>query len=87
MAGPGPAHRSLNVGTGTGTSVLEIVEGLGEVIGRPLDPVLAGRRAGDPAEVVADVTAVRRDLGWSAQESLRSTLESAWAAWRTTHAL
>lgn len=79
-------YRCFNVGTGVGTSVLEVIHGLAEAIGTPLEPRLAARRAGDPAEVVADPAAIEQALGWRATETLAGTLQSAWAAWQHMHA-
>jgi UDP-glucose 4-epimerase len=79
------AFRCFNVGTGTGTSVLQVIEGLADVMGAPIEPVLAERRSGDPAEVVADPSAIAAALGWRATEPLSATLASAWAAWRYAH--
>jgi UDP-glucose 4-epimerase len=82
MREAGEPYRCFNVGTGVGTSVLQVLRGLGDAMGAPVEPDLVGRRAGDPAEVVADPAAIRDALGWAAQESLAATLTSAWAAWR-----
>ena len=82
MADDAEPYRCLNVGTGTGTSVLQVVEGLAAAMGTPIATEVVGRRAGDPAEVVADPAAIERVLGWRAQETLASTLASAWDAWR-----
>ncbi|RMI13292.1 UDP-glucose 4-epimerase GalE [Cellulomonas triticagri] len=86
MAGDGEPYRCYNVGTGVGTSVLQVIHGLAEVTGIPVDPVLAGRRAGDPAEVVADPAAIGRELGWHAREPLSAVLASAWSAWQHAQA-
>jgi UDP-glucose 4-epimerase len=80
--GDGAHDRVLNVGTGRGASVLEIARRLLALDGRHLDPVLRPRRPGDPAAVVADVTRIRAELGWSARFRLDETLRSAWAAVR-----
>lgn len=85
MRDGGDAFRCFNVGTGTGTSVREVIAGLAQVMGAPIAPVLAGRRAGDPAEVVADASAISAALGWRATEPLSATLASAWSAWRHAH--
>lgn len=82
LRGPGEAYRCFNVGTGTGTSVLEVVRGLAAATGAAVEPEPGPRRPGDPAEVVADPSAIREALGWSAEETLDGTLASAWAAWR-----
>jgi UDP-glucose 4-epimerase len=72
----------FNVGTGRGASVAEVVEAVARVTGVPAEPVVVGRRAGDPASVVADVTRIRTRLGWAAERSLEDMVRSAWAGWR-----
>ncbi len=75
-------HRALNVGTGQGASVHDVVEGLRERrADAPRAEVLA-RRAGDPAAVIADVDQIERELGWRAQRGLNEILDSAVSAWR-----
>lgn len=74
-------HTRLNVGTGTGSSVLDIVNGLSSVIGEVLPWNDTGRRAGDPANLVANVDAARKVLNWSAKRNLQDILQSAWEAW------
>jgi UDP-glucose 4-epimerase len=54
----------FNCGYGTGYSVLEVIRAVERAIGRKLDVKLAGRRAGDPAAIVAGAEKVRRVLGW-----------------------
>ena len=75
--GSGASHRVFNVGTGRGATVLEVVENLIRLIGSAVDPVVAPRRAGDPAVVVADVARIRRELGWQARHDLDAILHSA----------
>lgn len=74
----------LNVGTGTGASVLEVVRGLQRVVGVSDEISWADRRAGDPAVVVADPTAIDRSLGWRAQRTLDEILADAWSGWQHT---
>jgi UDP-glucose 4-epimerase len=74
-------HTRLNIGTGTGSSVLEIVHGLEEIMNSKIAWSDAGRRAGDPAALVAKVGKVTEVLGWSAKHDLRDILQSAWDAW------
>ncbi len=74
----------LNVGTGTGASVLEVVRGLQRVVGAPDDITWAGRRPGDPATVVADPSELDRSLGWRARRTLDDILADAWTAWQQT---
>jgi UDP-glucose 4-epimerase len=77
----GPARgRIFNVGTGRGASVLDVVRQLGAVAGRPVPYVPGPRRPGDPAETVADVRRIRRELGWTARHDLADSLACAWHA-------
>jgi UDP-glucose 4-epimerase len=70
----------LNVGSGTGYSVRQVLHGTERVIGRSVPHGYAGRRGGDPPILVASIDRARQVLGW---EPVRSTLEemigSAWA--------
>jgi UDP-glucose 4-epimerase len=76
--GAGPAHRVYNIGTGSGTSVRELVAALLEVSGSSLEPIVEPRRPGDPAVVVADAALIRSELGWSPRHDLDDIVESAW---------
>ena len=70
----------LNVGTGVGSSVIEVMGAVSSVVGRDVGAVAVGRRAGDPPELVASVDRVGSLLVWSAQRSLLEMVESAYAA-------
>ena len=59
-----------NVGTGTGHSVREVLDAFRAVTGAPVGTRLLPRRPGDPAEVVAVVERIRRELGWLARHDL-----------------
>ena len=75
-----------NVGTGKGVSVREFVEGCKRVTGAPIK-VREQResRPGDYAEVYADVTKIREELGWTARYTdLEESMGHAWA-WRKAH--
>ena len=74
-----------NVGTGRGTSVLEVLALLGQVSGLDTTPDVAPRRAGDPASVVAAVDRLRDEIGWQAEHRMPEVLSSAWAAWQAVH--
>lgn len=65
-----------NVGTGNGSSVREVIAALADALGRPIDAVVGDRRPGDPARLVADVTAARQDLGWKAEYGLKEIAQS-----------
>jgi len=68
----------FNVGTGKGSSVLEIIHGFQEATGEKLPYRIEGRRAGDVEQVWADTTLANKELGWHAESSLKETLASAW---------
>ncbi|HYG91140.1 MAG TPA: UDP-glucose 4-epimerase GalE [Azospirillum sp.] len=67
-----------NCGYGRGYSVKQILETVERVIGRPLPVDIVGRRAGDPPELVADSTLLRRTVGWTpAHDDLDLIIRSA----------
>ncbi len=69
----------LNLGTGAGFSVLQVIEAAREVTGEAIPAADAPRRAGDPPVLVAGVHRAREVLGWEASRSdLRALIESAW---------
>ncbi len=76
---------AVNLGTGTGRSVREVVEAARRVTGRPVPTVERPRRPGDPPELVAAVGRAATVLGWRAlHSSLDEILESAWR-WHQAH--
>lgn len=79
-AGSSPLETVLNVGTGQGASVKEVIEVLATVSGQKINPIVAPRRAGDPPKLIADVSRIQSALGWSARRSLEDIVESAWLA-------
>ena len=79
------SYRVYNIGRGEGASVREVIALIGEVTGLDIEPVVVGRRPGDPARYVANVDKIRAELGWSAQYDLRTMVESAWEAWQHRH--
>jgi UDP-glucose-4-epimerase GalE len=82
--GPG-VELKLNLGTGRGTSVREVIEACRRVTGHPIPAVVAGPRAGDPPTLVADPTRAARDLGWKARYAeITPIIESAWK-WHQAH--
>ena len=68
-----------NVGTGMGTSVLQVIDMAEQLSGHKVPFEFAPRRAGDPTTVYADPTLVRAILGWKAIRDLREIVGSAWA--------
>ena len=72
-----------NVGTGVGSSVLEVMGVVSEVVGRDVGAVPVRRRAGDPPELVASVDRIGAELGWRARRSLHDMVASAYVARRS----
>jgi len=75
---------ALNVGTGTGRSVLEVIEAARSAVGADVPYRIVDRRPGDAAEVVAEPSLAMRRLDWSATHSLQDIAESQWR-WRRLH--
>ena len=71
---PPGAFEPVNVGTGQGRSVKEVVEAVSRAIGHPVPHSIGPRRAGDPASLVADPARAKALLGWQAQRSDLATL-------------
>jgi len=75
----------LNLGTGRGASVQEVVDIAREITGHKIPTKHAPRREGDPPELVADPAAAKRELGWEAKhKDMRGIIESAWR-WHQSH--
>lgn len=55
---------TANCGYGHGSSVKQVIEAVERVAGKPIDARMGARRAGDPAEIVADAGLAREKLGW-----------------------
>ena len=69
---------AYNLGTGTGSSVLEVLAAAAAEVGRPIPFRMAERRPGDPARVWADCGRARRELGWAARRDLTAMLRDHW---------
>ena len=73
----GGENLAVNLGTGRGASVREIVTGIGEVLGRSVPHTVRPRRPGDPARLVADASRARSVLHWEPVIDLTRTLADA----------
>ena len=73
---------TFNVGSGSGSSVFEVLRVVREVTGVDVQPDVRERRAGDPPQLVADVSRINDTLGWSTTKDLTDIVASAWEAWR-----
>jgi UDP-glucose 4-epimerase len=68
-----------NIGNGEGFTVLEVIESVKRVTGRPIPVELCARRPGDPAVLVAGSEKIKRELGWTPQfAELDTIIASAW---------
>lgn len=76
----GGGHHVFNIGTGVGASVRQIVDKVIAIAGVEVEPEVAPRRPGDPAQIIASVDAFTAALGWSARFDLDDIIESAWQA-------
>lgn len=82
VAGGEPTE--LNVGTGVGSSVLEVLGAIEQVAGRPVPTQFAGRRPGDPVATFADPSRAEVVLGWSARHGLIDIIRTAYR-WHGGH--
>lgn len=73
----GSASFEVNLGTGHGVTVKELVAAVGGAVGRPLPSSIRDRRAGDPPALVADNAKAREVLGWTPKRSFRDCVDSA----------
>lgn len=81
----GPSE-SLNLGTGSGRSIKEVIVTATAVTGRQVPVRFVGRRAGDPAAVWADARRAHAVLGWRAQYDLTEIVRSAWT-WHSSETI
>ncbi|CAM3536524.1 UDP-glucose-4-epimerase [Flavobacterium saliperosum S13] len=69
---------TFNVGTGTGSSVLEVIQAFEKVSGQKLPYKIVSRRSGDITEAYANTDKANAVLGWKSQSTLEEALASAW---------
>jgi UDP-glucose 4-epimerase len=80
-----PGFMAINIGTGSGASVFEVLSMIQNVTGISIDPTIGQRREGDPAALVADASFAKEVLGWQSSRDLRDIVSSAWGAWKLGH--
>jgi len=73
-----PGFLTVNLGTGTGYSVLEMISAFERATGRKIPHRIVARRPGDVAEAWADPTLAKQELGWVATRGLDVMCEDAW---------
>lgn len=71
-------YEVFNIGTGRGSSVLEIISAFESVTGEKLDYKIGPRRAGDIVQIFGDVQKSNNELGWKANLDINEMMRSAW---------
>ena len=71
-------YEIFNVGTGTGSSVMEVIQSFERVTGKKLNYKVVDRREGDVIRAYADTSRANRVLGWKAVSTLDEAMSSAW---------
>ena len=71
-------YEYFNVGTGTGSSVLEVIKAFEKASGSPLKYKIVGRREGDITSAYADTSIANKELNWKTELTLDEALDSAW---------
>lgn len=71
-------YEVYNLGTGKGSSVLEVITSFEKVSGKKLNYKIVARRQGDVISAYADTTKANKVLGWKAQSTLDEAMKSAW---------
>lgn len=75
----------FNLGNGVGFTVKEVIETAEQVVGKPINSIMAERRAGDPAVLIASSEKAKTVLGWKPEHAdLKKIISSAWV-WHSTH--
>ena len=77
-------HHVINLGTGDGYTVREVIDAARKVTGRNIPAREEGRRPGDPPELVAANARARALLGWEPRRPLEEMIADAWA-WQQAH--
>lgn len=85
LRGDDRPESTFNIGTGTGYSVRQVVDEILRVTGSDVTPEVRERRAGDPAQLIADSSRITSVTGWQASHGLSEIVTSAWSAWRLRH--
>jgi UDP-glucose 4-epimerase len=83
VADPGKSH-TLNAGYGTGFSVLQVLDAVDKVTNMTIDRRLEGRRAGDPAMLISDNSAILATLDWTPRHADLDGIVRDALAWERT---
>jgi len=81
---PGVAT-DYNLGSGTGTTILELLRACEKAVGQPIPHEIVGRRPGDPGTLIATPEKIIKELGWSPKyPDIESIVDTAWR-WHQSH--
>jgi UDP-glucose 4-epimerase len=75
-------HSIINLGSGGGYSVNEVVAAAAKAVGRPIAAKVTDRRPGDPAVLIADITKASEVLGWKPTRNLEVMVKDAWESFQ-----
>ncbi len=73
-------HATFNVGSGSGSSVFEVLDAIRRVTGNNFEAEVLPGRVGDPPRLCADTSRIEKLLGWRAESNLEEIVRSAWDA-------
>jgi UDP-glucose 4-epimerase len=74
------SHQIINLGSGGGYSVTEVINAAAKVLGREIPIEITSRRAGDPAILIADISKAAEILGWKPERDIALMVSDAWEA-------
>jgi len=75
---PNQSHEIINLGSGTGYSVREVIAAAEAAVGHQIPSIESGRRAGDPAVLIADISKARSYLNWEPKRELKQMVLDTW---------
>lgn len=73
-------HEIVNIGSGGGYSVKEVVDAANKVVGKDIPVINSDRRAGDPAVLIADISKAARLLGWKPSRDITAMVSDTWTS-------
>jgi len=73
-------HRIINLGSGGGYSVTEVINAAGKIVGKNIPIEITGRRAGDPAVLIADISLASSVLNWKPRRDIENMVSDTWSA-------
>ena len=77
-------NQIINLGTGTGNSVLEIIKKVEEVTGKKIGVSQGKKRTADPAKLVASIEKAKKVLGWEPKRTIETSVKTL-VSWYTNH--